>query len=94
MRLEWKSRKRHLRFVLPIIRSASMSVCFFQAGKVLSGFFLFPMNNCMRFCPESRYREPSARKTEQEVLFAEYVSLGIVSKRVSGKSPLMSLDFK
>lgn len=25
-----------------------MSVCFFQTRKVLSSFFLFPMNNCMR----------------------------------------------
>ena len=42
------SRKRHLRFALPVARSTSMSVCFFQAGKVLSSFFLFTMNNCMR----------------------------------------------
>lgn len=25
-----------------------VSVCFFQAGKVLNSFFLFPMNSCMR----------------------------------------------
>lgn len=48
MRPEQESRKRHTRFVLPVTRSANMSVCFFQAGKVLSSFFLFPMNNCMK----------------------------------------------
>ena len=34
MRPEWESRKRHPCFVLPVTRSASMSVCFFQSGKV------------------------------------------------------------
>ena len=44
----WESRKRLIRFILPVTQSASMSACFFQAEKILSSFFPFPMSSCMK----------------------------------------------
>ena len=49
MRLEWESRKRQPRFTLLVTQSASMSACFFQAGKALSSFFPSSMSSCMRY---------------------------------------------
>lgn len=44
----WESRKRLIRFILPVTQSASMSACFFQAEKVLSSFFPSPMSSRMK----------------------------------------------
>ena len=76
MRPEQESRKRYPRFVLPVTWSASMSAGFFQARKVLSCFFLFPMNNCTRSSVVRRHviGGSSARKIKLEALLSRYVS--------------------
>lgn len=51
------------------------NVRFFQAEKVSSSFFPFPMDSCLRCdCTESRHREPSSKRIELEALLPGYVS--------------------
>ena len=47
MRPVWESRKRRPRFILPVIQSASMSACSFQAAKASNSFFPCPMGSWM-----------------------------------------------
>ena len=47
MRSAWESRKRRPRFILPVILSASMSACSFQAARALNSFFPYPMGSWM-----------------------------------------------
>ena len=73
MRPAWESRKRHPRFMLPVILSASMSSCSFQAARALNSFFPCPTGSWMS-CTASRHREPSSRRVELEALLPGYVS--------------------
>ena len=76
MRAAWESRKRRPRFILPVILSASMSACSFQAARVLNSFFPCPTGNWMN-CSAVRHPgigSPSSRRIELEALLPGYVS--------------------
>ena len=63
-------------FVSPVILSASMSACSFQAARVLDNFISLSDGQLDELfgCTASRHREPSSRRIELETLLPGYVS--------------------
>lgn len=76
MRPRWESRKRLIRFMLPVTQSASMVRLFLSSGKSIEQLLSLSdeqLHELFGFT-ESRHREPSSRKIELEALLPGYVS--------------------